>query len=393
MAEPYKRIYKVDLNQQMIMRDVGMLATFDSKANRFGAQLYRDGAEVPATGYTVTGYFIRPDEQTVPIPGTVEGNLVYVDLLPGCYLYDGAFEFTLKIKLGDEEKAVLMCYGNVKRSRTDATASGGEVIVTVTNAEKLGGKPPEAYAAVNLLDNSNFSNPVNQRGQTSYSIKGGSAYTIDRWSVWFGESGTVTVSDGCLIITNTSTTAGGSLVQYFEKGTLDLSKTYTRVYEKDDGELVISHSGVYDGTSEQSMQIAIPANTTVKIKRIALYEGVYTADTLPPYVPKGYGAEVAECKRYYRRIKNAIVQVSPNIQAYYRASSIFYEEMRTVPTVTILADESGRYGMCSNVAYITDVNDISIVNRENGCLGLATTKENYAGRTMQIYDIELSADL
>ena len=31
----------------------------------------------------------------------------------------------------------------------------------------------------------------------------------------------------------------------------------------------------------------------------ALYEGTYTADTLPPYVPKGYAAEMMECQRYY----------------------------------------------------------------------------------------------
>lgn len=154
MAEPYKHIYKVDLNQQLVRRDVGLLATFDSKANRFGAELYRDGASVSASGYEVMGYFIRPDDETVNCPGTVEGNLVYVDLLPGCYLYDGAFDFTLKIKQGDEEKAVLMCYGNVVRSRTDAQASGGEVVVTVTNAEKLGGKPASAYVqTANVVNN------------------------------------------------------------------------------------------------------------------------------------------------------------------------------------------------------------------------------------------------
>ena len=34
----------------------------------------------------------------------------------------------------------------------------------------------------------------------------------------------------------------------------------------------------------------------------AIYEGTYTADTLPPYVPKGYGAELLECQRYYREL-------------------------------------------------------------------------------------------
>lgn len=31
----------------------------------------------------------------------------------------------------------------------------------------------------------------------------------------------------------------------------------------------------------------------------ALYEGEYTTNTLPPYVPKGYAVELAECQRYY----------------------------------------------------------------------------------------------
>ena len=42
--------------------------------------------------------------------------------------------------------------------------------------------------------------------------------------------------------------------------------------------------------------------TAAVVRWAALYEGEYTAETLPPYVPKGYAAELAECLRYYRRI-------------------------------------------------------------------------------------------
>ena len=35
----------------------------------------------------------------------------------------------------------------------------------------------------------------------------------------------------------------------------------------------------------------------------ALYEGEYTAETLPEYQPKGYGAELAECQRYFQRFR------------------------------------------------------------------------------------------
>ena len=51
----------------------------------------------------------------------------------------------------------------------------------------------------NLLDNSNFRNPVNQRGQTSYNSVG---YTIDRWTK---ESNAIlTISDDCINSDNSS---------------------------------------------------------------------------------------------------------------------------------------------------------------------------------------------
>ena len=63
------------------------------------------------------------------------------------------------------------------------------------DAAKLGGKAPEYYLQPrNLLDNSDFRNPVNQKGQTSYTEVG---YTIDRW---YKENFSVlTVNDACTI--------------------------------------------------------------------------------------------------------------------------------------------------------------------------------------------------
>ena len=46
----------------------------------------------------------------------------------------------------------------------------------------------------NLLDNWYFANPVNQRGQTTYTSSE-NQYSIDRW---IKESGTLTVADGCI---------------------------------------------------------------------------------------------------------------------------------------------------------------------------------------------------
>ena len=73
---------------------------------------------------------------------------------------------------------------------------------TAPDSSKLGGKAPEYYLQPrNLLDNSDFRNPVNQRGQTSYNSVG---YTIDRWTK---ESNAIlTISDDCINIDNSANT-------------------------------------------------------------------------------------------------------------------------------------------------------------------------------------------
>lgn len=169
-------------------------------------------------------------------------------------------------------------------------------IVAAADAQSLGGKAPEYYLQPrNLLDNSDFRSPVNQRGASSYS--GNFVRSIDRWLAAEGPSGSVSVKieDGGI----TFTTSGGGavyLIQRFEKGYLDLSKQHTIVAYMADG--TVSFSGYID-TSEETMDsvnVTFPSGS--KIKCVALYEGSYTADTLPPYVPKEN--EIISCREYYR---------------------------------------------------------------------------------------------
>ena len=57
----------------------------------------------------------------------------------------------------------------------------------------------------NLLDNSDFRNPVNQRGQTTYNAKW--QYTIDRWIVASVSSDgalSLDITDSGITITNTT---------------------------------------------------------------------------------------------------------------------------------------------------------------------------------------------
>ena len=159
----------------------------------------------------------------------------------------------------------------------------------------------------NLLDNSNFRNPVNQRGKTSYTTYG---YTIDRWLMWIESGkGSLTVNDGYISV---SFENHGTVVQYIEKGVLDPSKKYTRAIKNHDGDIeLLSPMTVFYGKDKDSLYLCDLRNGVVQdIEWIAVYEGEYTAETLPEYRPKRYGAELAECQRYYQiRSANNIAAV------------------------------------------------------------------------------------
>ena len=60
--------------------------------------------------------------------------------------------------------------------------------------------PPKFTVNPNLLDNWYFGNPVNQRGQTSYT---GNGYTVDRWMIGTGSSGTLLLADSGLKLART----------------------------------------------------------------------------------------------------------------------------------------------------------------------------------------------
>ena len=224
---------------------------------------------------------------------------------------------------------------------------------TAANSAKLGGKAPEYYIQPrNLLDNSDFTNPVNQRGQTSYNSVG---YTIDRWTK---ESNAIlTISDDCINIDNSANSTEEVVIQKVDSDTAAklIGKTVTIAICTSDGTVyaksgvvaydvpvaLIEHNGFTfqlqffrDAMSYQVARLVIWAGSNVSVKWVALYEGSYTADTLPPYVPKGYAAELAECQRYFRKGVQAVTIGT----LYNNSGSIFslsVPGMRIKPTTTL----------------------------------------------------------
>ncbi len=209
---------------------------------------------------------------------------------------------------------------------------------TAADAAMLGGKAPAYYLQPrNLLDNSNFRSPVNQRSASSYTTAGD--YGIDRW--FLRTSSSVTVNSGSITVT-------GTMVQRLLSAAQ--SGTYTLAAGNADGNVTILTTHGWDNDAG-CYYVELPAGEYVWA---ALYEGSYTADTLPPYVPKGYAAELAQCKRYYNIIPYDMDDYYVNASTTYPSIyPVSFPEMRIIPTVTLRESwNAGAAGV--SVGFITN---------------------------------------
>jgi len=221
---------------------------------------------------------------------------------------------------------------------------------TAVDSSKLGGKDAAYYIQPrNLLDNSDFSNPVNQRGSTSNT--GSWAYCIDRWIT---ENATATIENGGITVSN------GYLVQRILKINMDVNKPYTLAICDTSGNIYIGNdAGSILGMEDSSFDfITIKLNAGKTIKWAALYEGSYTAETLPPYVSKGYSAELLECMRYFQKSDEIMITAVSDANGYYDAIYPFMMPMRTKPTITAYDAEgnAGKMKICVVGSYWTQVN-------------------------------------
>lgn len=215
-------------------------------------------------------------------------------------------------------------------------------------AEMVGAATEQQIPNYNMLDNTDFSNPVNQRGVSSTISSAG--YFIDRWKL---VSGTVQLTDEGLVLNGTmeqilENAAGTDVTASASAGTAsydDSSKTFTLV-----------------GTGET-------------IAWAKLEKG----DVATPWQPKGYGAELAECIRFFRQIR---VDWQTYSGAGYnaRVPVALVPPMRIVPT----ASDASRY------VFNCTLSGLEFSTSQGGAIALNVTG---AGATAYSSLLSLSADL
>lgn len=106
------------------------LFTLDSDANLIGVRVFDGGNPATLSG-AVSATLIRPDEQTVPIAGEINGNAVSVVLPQAAYAYNGQFSIVIKVTDGSEVTTVCAAVGTIFRSETEAVVDPGTLITDI----------------------------------------------------------------------------------------------------------------------------------------------------------------------------------------------------------------------------------------------------------------------
>lgn len=193
--------------------------------------------------------------------------------------------------------------------------TGGELEVRMT--ELVGSRSPELTAKMDKavytqvgnpseLDNDNFLHCVNQRNVSGTISAAG--YFIDRWKLI---SGTVQITENGLVL-------NGKISQILENAA---------------GTDVTASASAGAASYDNSTKTFTLTATGQTITWAKLEKG----SVATPYVPKGYGAELVECYRYFWISSMPVNIFKTTAGDYFRNTVYFPIAMRTVPSVTILS--------------------------------------------------------
>ena len=268
----------------------------------------------------------------------------------------------------------------------------------------FGGVPYSAVrkaAPRNILDNSDFRNPVNQRGIASGTAVAAYGYFIDRWIN--GEESSIAPN-----MSSNGIKPNGAFYQNLDSLASYVGKKMTFAVGLSSGNVVTASGTLTEATTSDdvfifdttdgSNKIAVGSDAGLwyvwidypssTIQWAALYEGEYTAATLPEYHPKGYGAELAECQRYYQNlstIDNAFDVVLngfvSNTSTALAVSLPGMSKMRITPTVVFSGGIviRGNNGYSSDATYGTPYMSPNVVPRLNTLVFYKSDNSAWAG--------------
>lgn len=122
----------------------------DESGNIYGFRIIRDGQVVNLSGASCVGFFIRSDETTLTIQGSISNNVAYVELPAAAYVKEGQFSLAIKVCGTDYAGTMRIVDGTVVRTSTNTMVDPGSVIPSL---EDLMAVIERAEAAAEDIDN------------------------------------------------------------------------------------------------------------------------------------------------------------------------------------------------------------------------------------------------
>lgn len=279
----------------------------------------------------------------------------------------------VKLNSGKSEGTNMFTFNGSSSKTVNITPSS---IGTYTKAET------EALATgINLLDNSNFLNPVNQRMNQDFTARG---TCIDRWKLWDdNDQQAMSVGANGIYIK-------GQLFQILPNETAPVGETYT-FSVKIGGREIISITGTKISKTFDDVTLDIGKDASGKYTQVTItttnnglsfeWAKLEKGTIRTPYVPKNYSTELNECLRYFQFYTGiGFRAVSPDGWGGYITFPLL-TKMRINPTCTVV-----RY------TYKTDnVTDVQYVAYDN-CVRIQVFAP--AGQPMGVnVELQLSAEL
>lgn len=128
----------------------GSAFTNENGGHTFQISGVDSNGEALALSGTVAASFLRPDQTTVGISGSVSGGVASVTLSEECYGIPGRFGLVVFLTSDGKKTAIYSCVGNVARSSTDAVAPGvtADVVDLINEIETAVGTIPASYSAL-----------------------------------------------------------------------------------------------------------------------------------------------------------------------------------------------------------------------------------------------------
>ena len=128
----------------------GSAFTNENGGHTFQISGVDSNGEALALSGTIAASFLRPDQTTVGISGSVSGGVASVTLSEECYGIPGRFGLVVFLTSDGKKTAIYSCVGNVARSSTDAVAPGvtADVVDLINEIETAVGTIPASYSAL-----------------------------------------------------------------------------------------------------------------------------------------------------------------------------------------------------------------------------------------------------